>query len=90
LLNISSTGAAIEFFERDQLPENDSEIKLHLLLPGHTDQLSLLARVVWRRKPAEDAISQTVIMGLQFRNMDEKTRAEFWDFIVDAETSPRR
>ena len=90
LLNISSTGAAIEFFERGQLPENDSEIKLHLLLPGHTEPLSLLARVVWRRKPTEGAISPTVIMGLQFRNIDEKTRACFWDFIVDAETSAHR
>lgn len=87
LLNISSTGAAIEFFERGQLPEADSEAKFQLLLPGHPEPLSLLSRVVWSRKPTKGTKSPTVTMGLQFKNIDEKTRSSLWDFIVDAETS---
>ena len=59
LLNISSTGAAIEFFELGPLPENDSEAKLQLLLPGHAEPLWLLARVVWSGKLAKAEISQT-------------------------------
>jgi c-di-GMP-binding flagellar brake protein YcgR len=87
LLNISSTGAAIEFFERGQLPEVDSETKFQLLLPGHLEPLSLIARVVWSRKPTKGTISSIVTMGLQFKNIDEKTRSYLWDFIVNAETS---
>ena len=86
LLNISSTGAAVEFFEQGQLPKDNPEIKFQLRLPGHSEPLSLLARVVWSRKPTEGTISPTVIMGLQFKNIDEKTRTRFWDFIVNAET----
>ena len=86
LLNISSTGAAVEFFEQGQLPKDNPEIKFQLRLPEHSEPLSLLARVVWSRKPTEGTISPTVIMGLQFKNIDEKTRTRFWDFIVNAET----
>jgi predicted RNA-binding Zn-ribbon protein involved in translation (DUF1610 family) len=90
LLNISSTGAAIEFFEQGQLPDDDSEIKLRMQLPGQSASLSLLARVVWARKTTEVTISPTVIMGLQFKNIGEETRSIFWDFIVNAETSDRK
>ena len=87
LLNISSTGAALEFFEMGQLPEDDAEATLHLPLPGQTEPLSIQARVVWSGKPAKDSISPTITMGLQFREIDEGTRASLWDFIVNLETS---
>jgi phage FluMu protein Com len=89
LLNISSTGAAVEFLEQDHIPEADSEIEFQLLLPGHTKPLSLLARVVWSRKPAKGTISPFVTMGLHFKNTDQETRSCLWDFIVNAETSDR-
>lgn len=87
LLNISSTGASIEFFEMGELPGDDSEIKCQLLLPGQKEPLSLLARVVWSGKPAQETISPTIAMGLQFQDIDEETRACLWDFIVYSETS---
>lgn len=87
LLNISSTGAAIEFFEGGQLPEDDSETKFQLLLPGHPEPLSFLARVVWSKKPKTGTKSPTVTMGLQFKNIDEIKRSCLWDFIVNAETT---
>lgn len=87
LLNISSTGAAIEFFELDKLPEDNSETSLQLLLPEHTKPLSLLARVVWSSKTTAGTSSPTVTLGLQFVNIDEKTRSCLWDFIVNIETS---
>ena len=87
LLNISSTGAAIEFAERGLLPDNNSETNLQLLLPGHAESLSFPARVVWSRKEAKDETSQGIAMGLQFREIDEKTRACLWDFITNSETS---
>lgn len=87
LLNISSTGAAIEFFDVDQLPEHHHETTLQLLLPEHTKPLTLLARVVWSKKIIMGITSPTVTMGLQFKNIDEKTRSCLWDFIVNAETS---
>jgi predicted RNA-binding Zn-ribbon protein involved in translation (DUF1610 family) len=87
LLNISSTGAAVEFFEQGQLPEDDSETKFQLLLPGHSKPLSLLAKVVWSSKPTKGTISPAVTMGLKFKDIDQKTRSCLWDFIVNAETS---
>ena len=87
LLNISSTGASIEFFELGLLPEDNSETKFQLLFPGQTEPLSLLARVVWIGKPAEGTISPTITMGLQFKDIDEKIRSYLWGFIASAETS---
>jgi len=87
LLNISSTGAAIEFFELGPLPMDDSETEFQLLFPGQTEPLSFLARVVWSGKPAKGTISPTITMGLKFKEIDEQTRMCLWDFIVNAETS---
>ncbi len=87
LLNISSTGAAIEIFDLGQLPDEDSETKFRLQLPGKEEPSSLHARVVWSGKPENIPVSPTTTMGLQFKDMDEETRAYIWDFIVDAETS---
>lgn len=90
LANISSTGAAIQLTGRGQVPENNSQIKFELLLPGYAESLSLPARVVWSRKPANDRPSQSVDVGLQFMNIDEETRACIWGFIVDSETSVKK
>ena len=87
LLNISSTGAAIDLYELGQLPENDAETKFQLHLPGHSEPLSLRARVVWSRKPAKGMMSPTISMGLQFKDTDEQARSCLWDFIVNAETA---
>ena len=87
LFNISSTGAAIEFFELGPLPEDESEVKLQLQLPGHAEPLWLLTRVVWSGKLAKVEVSPTITIGLQFMDIDEKTRARLWDFIIDNETS---
>jgi hypothetical protein len=87
LLNISSTGAAIEIFDLGQLPDEDSETKFYLQLPGKEEPSSLLARVIWSGKPENIPVSPTTTMGLQFKDMDEEARACLWDFIVDAETS---
>ena len=90
LLNISSTGAAIEIFDLGQLPDKDSETKFQLQLPGQEEPSSLLARVIWSRKPENATISPTITMGLQFKDMDKETRACLWDFIVNAETTDHR
>jgi hypothetical protein len=87
LLNISSTGAAIEFFEMGQLPADDSETKFQLVYPGQTEPLSLLAKVVWSGKPVDGTLSPTITMGLRFQGIDDEIRASLWDFIVNAETS---
>ena len=87
LLNISSTGAAIEIFDLGQLPEKDSETKFQLQLPGQEEPSSLLARVIWSGKPENIPVSPTITMGLHFKDMDEETRASLWDFIVNSETS---
>jgi len=87
LLNISSTGAAIEIFDLGQLPDKDSETKFLLQFPGQEEPSSLLARVIWRGKPEDIPASPTITMGLHFKDIDEETRACLWDFIVNAETS---
>jgi len=87
LLNISSTGAAIEIFDLGQLPDKDSETTFQLQLPGQEEPSSLLAGVIWSGKPENIPVSPTITMGLHFKDMDEETRACLWDFIVNSETS---
>ncbi len=87
LSNISSTGAAIEIFDLGQLPDKDSETKFQIQLPGLEEPSSLLARVIWSGKLENVPVSPIVTMGLQFKDMDEETRACLWDFIVNAETA---
>lgn len=87
LSNISSTGAAIEIFDLGHLPDKDSETKFQIQLPGLEGPSSLLARVIWSGKLENIPVSPIVTMGLQFKEMDEETRACLWDFIVNAETA---
>jgi hypothetical protein len=87
LLNISSTGAAIEIFDLGELPDKDSETKFQLQLPGQDEPSSLFAKVIWSGRPENIPASPTITMGLKFKDMDEETRAGLWDFIVKAETS---
>jgi c-di-GMP-binding flagellar brake protein YcgR len=87
LLNISSTGASIEYFEKAQSPEVDSEMNLQIHIPKQSEPLSVKTKVVWIRKSTMGTVSPTVTMGLRFMNIDEKTRSRLWDFIVNAETS---
>jgi hypothetical protein len=87
LINISSTGACVELIDRGQLPEDNTEITFHLLLPGHTVSLSVLARVIWSRRLANDTTSHNISMGVQFKDLDQGTRACIWNFIVESETS---
>lgn len=89
LINLSSRGAAIEFLERGQLPQRNAAIGLQLLLPGHAEPLSLHATVAWGSKPPEHSATEPVKMGLQFKNLDERTQACLWDFITNAESSAR-
>lgn len=85
LINLSSKGAAVEFVGRGDLPQNNSAINLHLLLPGHAESLSLHATVAWIRKPTREASAEHVNMGLQFSGLDKKTHDCVWDFIVSSE-----
>jgi len=89
LINLSSKGAAIEFLERGQLPQRNAAIGLQLLLPGYAEPLSFQATVAWGSKPPEHSTTEPVKMGLQFKNLDEKTQACLWDFIMNAESSAR-
>ena len=82
LINICTQGAAIEFVDRQELPQADTEIKLSLLLPESAEPLSLPAKIVWVRKSRKGAQSQHVNIGVHYNNLDKKTHACIWDFIV--------
>ena len=86
LLDISSEGAGIEFTGRGQLPENNSEMKFQLLLPGDAEVLSLPTKVVWIRTPAKGTISPSITLGLQFKDIEKNTLKRLSGFIWD---SPR-
>lgn len=81
LLNLSYEGAGIEFTERGQLPENNTETLLTLLLPEHAESFSLPANVVWIRTPSKDTIFPSITMGLQFNNIEKKTHRYLSNFI---------
>ncbi len=86
LLNISSTGVAVEFFELGEFPEKEAETEFQLTLPGQTKPISLFARVIWIGKPNKDIESPTITIGMQFQDINQQTRSLLWDFIVEAET----
>ena len=86
LLDISYEGAGIELTGRGLFPENNSETKFQLLLPGDAEVLSFPAKVVWIRTPAKGTISPSIILGLQFKDIEKNTHKCLSDFIWD---SPR-
>jgi len=88
LKNLSSKGACTEFKERGRPPRSKSEIVLQFLLPGFTEPLLLPATVVWVKNLTDDMNSQCVNVGLQFKDLEEKTSACIWDFIVETALTP--
>lgn len=87
LINICTQGAAIEFVDREELPQAETEIKLSILLPESTEPLSLSAKIVWTRRLRKDSHSQHVKIGVHYNSLDKKTHACLWDFIVKASSS---
>jgi Tfp pilus assembly protein PilZ len=87
LINICTQGAAIEFVDRQELPQAETEIKLSLLLPESAEPLSLPAKIVWTRKSRKDSQSQHVKIGVHYSSLDKKTHAFLWDFIVKTSSS---
>ena len=86
ILNISYEGAGIEFSERGDLPTNDSEAKLQLLLPGYEEILSIPAKVSWTKNPGKNMINPSVTMGLHFRDIDLYTHKCLSGFIWGNQT----
>ncbi len=98
LLNISPLGAGVEFVDRTRppeinaginvpVPENDSEVNLLLPLPGDSQPLSLVGKVVWSKIPEKGTIFPRIPMGVRFKDIDEETRECLWDFIVNSEAA---
>lgn len=87
LINICTQGAALEFVDREELPQAETEIKLSLLLPESAEPLSIPAKIVWTRKSRKDSQSQHVKIGLHYNSLDKKTHACLWDFIVKTSSS---
>ena len=87
LINLCTQGAAIEFVDREELPQAETEIKLSILLPESTEPLSLSAKIVWTRRLRKDSHSQHVKIGVHYNSLDKKTHACLWDFIVKASSS---
>jgi len=86
ILNISYEGAGIEFSERGDLPTNDSEAQLQLLLPGYDEILSIPAKVSWTKNPGKNTINPSVTMGLHFRDIDLYTHKCLSGFIWGNQT----
>ena len=98
LLNISPSGAGVQFTDHtrspqsqsaisSQLPENDAEVSLLLPLPDKAETLSLNGRVIWSAVPPEDTLFPSIPMGVKFTDIDEDKRTCLWDFIASSEES---
>ncbi len=86
LINLSLDGALIKC-ERGKTPlKTKSKIELQLALPLDPQPLSVLAEVAWVRKPPKDSDDQHYNIGVKFTDLDEDTRASFWNYITDTET----
>jgi hypothetical protein len=90
LINICAQGAAIEFVERDKLPQAESEIKLSLLLPESEEPLFLPAKIIWTGESRKDARSQYINIGVHYNNLDKKTHDFLWGFIVETTSPPHQ
>lgn len=88
VVNLSSLGACIEFIDRGELPQSDSETNLQLLLPEQQETISVKATVVWTRQQAKDTYSRHVNLGVKFNDLDAGTYDCIWDFIVESVSSP--
>lgn len=82
LINICTQGAAIEFVDREEFPQAETEIKLSLLLPESAEPLSLPGKIVWTKKSREDTQPQHVNIGVHFDSLNKKTHTCLWEFIV--------
>jgi hypothetical protein len=90
LVNISSTGAAIELIDRGPVPDNATAVQFLLLLPGSQDSLGLAATVVWSRKLGAGKFFDSITMGVRFQELGQEIRTRIWDFIVSSETSDQQ
>lgn len=84
LENLSVTGAAVEFLERGSLPDQNSEVSIHMLLPGHDEPLLIPATIAWIKKQQDDRSAEKVNMGIKFKDLEEKDQSRIRDFIMDS------
>ena len=76
ITNMSETGT---FIKTDRPLPVDTELDLHLQLPGDSEVISIDARVVW----SEPACSKSeASMGIQFTNILPKHRKKLSAFIA--------
>ena len=80
LLNLSTKGAAVKYLGLDKFPIQGSILKLLMALPNIAEPIIMSARVAWVGKRHKDE-QESVILGVKFVGLDEKTRDHLWDFI---------
>ena len=83
LIDISTAGASIESELLDNLPRPKAMINLQMTFPGFHEPLSVLAKVVWARKLADEPVAERYRIGVKFVNLDEKTRTSIWRFVTE-------
>lgn len=88
LVNLSSTGACIEFIEKGELPLINSKTTLQMLFPEQPEPFSLTATIVWTRKLRNETNARFVNLGVKFEKLDANTYDCIWGFIVDTISPP--
>jgi Tfp pilus assembly protein PilZ len=82
LLNLCTKGASIKPKRLHGFPQKGSEVKLRLALPDDAEPLSIAAKIAWIDKNKNDEEQNSITMGVSFINLNEKTRACIWDYIL--------
>lgn len=85
LTNISCQGISIELDAAAVVPRKNHEVRFPLALPVFDQPRSVTGKVVWVRAPESAPKISRASVGLAFTNLDERTRASIWDYILQTE-----
>jgi Tfp pilus assembly protein PilZ len=88
LLNLCTKGATIKPKRLHGFPQKGSEVKLRLSLPDNAEPLFMAAKIAWIEKSQNDEEHNNITMGVSFVNLNEKTTACIWDYILAHTRTP--
>jgi hypothetical protein len=86
LVNLSMEGARFQTEAPDPLPKPKSLISLQFSLEGRTEVFSLSGVVAWVR-PSKKVNLPARDIGVRFKNLDEPTQSDLWQFIAKGANS---
>lgn len=83
VLNLSTEGASIQLMTFDNIPRKKSELEIYFSGPELSEKLCTQAKVVWTKEQIGDHESESAIIGVTFKDIDEHFHSGIWNYIQD-------